>query len=694
FYDGAGRQIQTQTVGAVVNGTLQNVVVDYQYNNVGRLVKQSVPRLIANGTPVFASQNLTTATTTTYDVLGRTLSVDQPSTQPNENAVTYEYGDFTTTVKDPYLTPTVTTMDVWGRTTSVNAPEGPDVSYEYDILGRLKKATRAGLDTIINYDAAGRKLDMADPDMGFWTYKYDALGNLKVQKDARNQYICLYYDSLNRLTGKHYRADDLCPTSPTYDVSFGYDDAANGTKGKGRRTSMNDGSGSTNWKYDERGRVLSEVKIINSAPSPFTTSWTYNSADLPVKMTYPVEGEELNGEDVTYGYNSDGSLNSVISNTGGTYLASTQYDEAGRITSMNYGANIIQKTFTYFPWNTPIQGGLLDKAITTRSDNFILQSFEYDYDKNANIETILDHSNSDQKLCFSYDTLNRLTKSTTYEDGSKGCTTQLGQGNYSETYSYDNTTGNLSVKAGVSYTYDPAHPHAVKSLSNNNTYQYDPNGNMTQRIVGALTFNLAYDAENRLTSVNGNGTPPPTATPTATQTPVGPTATSTPTITATQTPTVTNTPGGPTATFTSTPTPSADLIFADAFESGNLSAWTSSATDLGDLSASASAALAGIWGMQAVLDDINTIYVTDDSPNAEPRYRARFYFDPNSITMASGDAHFIFKGFSGASTDLFQVEFRQSAGNYEIRVRVLNDASAWGNSNWFIISDAPHYIEV
>ena len=69
--------------------------------------------------------------------------------------------------------------------------------------------------------------------------------------------------------------------------------------------------------------------------------------------------------------------------------------------------------------------------------------------------------------------------------------------------------------------------------------------------------------------------------------------------------------------------------------------------------------------MQAVIDDANAIYVTDDSPNAEPRYRARFYFDPNSIPMASGDAHYIFKGFMGTSTEVLRVEFRQSAGAYQ-----------------------------
>ena len=60
--------------------------------------------------------------------------------------------------------------------------------------------------------------------MGLWSYAYDALGNLTRQTDARGQRICLYYDPLNRLTGKHYRADDNCPNSPTYNVSYGYCD--------------------------------------------------------------------------------------------------------------------------------------------------------------------------------------------------------------------------------------------------------------------------------------------------------------------------------------------------------------------------------------------------------------------------------------------------------------------------------------
>ena len=216
-------------------------------------------------------------------------------------------------------------------------------------------------------------------------------------------------------------------------------------------------------------------------------------------------------------------------------------------------------------------------------------------------------------------------------------------------------------------------------------------------------FNLS--ATGPAPTATPSNTPTHTSTPTNTATTgPSPTFTNTPTATATRTPTNTATTGPsptftntPTATHTSTPTNtpgSSDLIFADSFESGNLSAWTANSNDAGDLSASVAAALVGSQGMQGVVDDANTIYVTDDTPNAEPRYRARFYFDPNSITMASGEAHFIFKGFMGTGADVLQVELRNSAGAYQIRGKILNDASAFVLTNWFTISDASHVIEV
>jgi hypothetical protein len=140
---------------------------------------------------------------------------------------------------------------------------------------------------------------------------------------------------------------------------------------------------------------------------------------------------------------------------------------------------------------------------------------------------------------------------------------------------------------------------------------------------------------------------------------------------------------------------SSDLIFADGFENGNLAAWNSSMVDSGDLSVSPSAALIGSQGLQAVVDDNNTLVVIDDSPAAETRYRVRFYFNPNSIPMVTGNAHLLFQGFSGSgTTQVLQLEFRFQATGYEIRVLLVNDRKAWTSTSWIPLSDAPHALEL
>jgi hypothetical protein len=169
--------------------------------------------------------------------------------------------------------------------------------------------------------------------------------------------------------------------------------------------------------------------------------------------------------------------------------------------------------------------------------------------------------------------------------------------------------------------------------------------------------------------------PPPS--PTLTATPVNsPTSTGTAMPTVTRTPTPIGTPiptSTPTSTRTPTftPTPPSDLI----------------------LSVSPAAALVGSNGLRAVINDNNRLYVTDDTPLAEARYRARFYFDPNSITMANNNAHYIFYGYSGTTTVVLRIEFHYSGG-YQLRAALVNNSTSWTTSNWFTVSDAPHYIEL
>jgi len=148
--------------------------------------------------------------------------------------------------------------------------------------------------------------------------------------------------------------------------------------------------------------------------------------------------------------------------------------------------------------------------------------------------------------------------------------------------------------------------------------------------------------------------------------------------------------------ITYTATFAKDTIFADSFESGDLSKWSAQSIDAGDLSVSSAAAIIGNKGMQAVLDDNTPISVVNETPAGERYYHARFYFNPHSTAMASGDSHVIFFGYSGPGyqTPVVAVELRFSSGSYQVRAALVNDSTVWRYGNWFTIGNAVHFLEV
>jgi RHS repeat-associated protein len=458
-YDGLGRPTST-TAGGIT--TLFAYETISEGGHLYRQDKVSTP---------YASGETYSWARTKYDALGRPLRV----TAPDDTISSFEYDGFETTVTDANGNKTTTVTDILGQTLSVTPKDsygnafGPNMVFTYNDLGNLTSATRGGAQITMQYDLGGRKTSMSDPDMGNWSYQYDALGNLTSQTDARACTTNLTYDNLNRPTQKTY---SNCPATST--VTYGYD---SGTYGKGFRTSMSDGSGSTSWTYDYRGRLASESKSITGS-SAFVTQWTYNSADLPLTMRYP------DNELVTFNYDSRALLNSVIG--ANTYVSGSTYDSAGRATSRTLGNGLTQ-TFGYYNWDEKVnnvgQGGRL-KTLTTGS----LQNLAYQYDAVGNIKQIT-NSIASETSTYEYDVIYRLTSWTL-----NGVT---------ETYQYNSTTGNLSNKAGLGLQYNDAnHVHAATN-ANSNAYQYDSNGNQTSRTIGGNNYTLGYDAENRLVSVTG-----------------------------------------------------------------------------------------------------------------------------------------------------------------------------------------------
>jgi CSLREA domain-containing protein len=150
----------------------------------------------------------------------------------------------------------------------------------------------------------------------------------------------------------------------------------------------------------------------------------------------------------------------------------------------------------------------------------------------------------------------------------------------------------------------------------------------------------------------------------------------------------------PTATPSATPAAS-DVIFADGFESGDFSAWAASVTNNGNLSASSSAALMGSYGLQSTFTNTTAMYVRDDSPNAETRYRARFYFHPNSVSMSSGAYTYLLQGYDISNALILSVQFYRSSAGYQLRVRAYDRTLAsWVNMPYVTISNALHSVEL
>jgi hypothetical protein len=119
----------------------------------------------------------------------------------------------------------------------------------------------------------------------------------------------------------------------------------------------------------------------------------------------------------------------------------------------------------------------------------------------------------------------------------------------------------------------------------------------------------------------------------------------------------------------------------------------------GDLQATAAAALGSTSrGMDALVDDVAGLYVVDDTPADEPRYRARFYFDTNGFDPGEAVGHQrtrVFIAFSQApQRRVAAVVLRRVGGVYAVMVRTRLDTNQQVDTGFFTISDGPHAIEL
>ncbi len=145
--------------------------------------------------------------------------------------------------------------------------------------------------------------------------------------------------------------------------------------------------------------------------------------------------------------------------------------------------------------------------------------------------------------------------------------------------------------------------------------------------------------------------------------------------------------------------PAEDPLFADGFESGSTSAWSSSGGR--GLAVLEAAALSGSYGLQVRLPVFGPAGVRDTTPQGESGYHARFLFDPNGFGGGPGAARrrvsrtVLFSGHAeGGLRPLFEVLIEANAGQLALVARASQDDGSASAAPRAAIADAPHLVDV
>ena len=512
-YDSQGNL--TQVKDALVN------ITAFKYDSSGNLLESKD-----------AKGNITKSV---YNKLNQLVKV----TYPDNTDVSYAY-------------------DAEGNRISSTDPKGNTTRYAYDQFGRLISSTDA-LGNSVNYtfDAEGNLLFLADQNNNTTTYAYDTLNRLILEEDAlgnkkefrydaagnrvkftdpRGQITTYKYDKLNRL---------IKITYPDTSVSYTYD-------ALGRRKGVTDAGGTTKYTYDK----LSRLTKVDGPLAKDTISYTYDKLSNRISMADP-DGKitqysydalsrlskltDPQGKAAGYTYDVLGNLASL------TYpnqiRATYTYDSLGRLLKLTQRqttgskAKIAEITYTYDKTGRRARADLLDTSVITYGYDALGQlvsehktapsapyQISYAYDPAGNRTQLI---RDGLKTDYSYNSLNQLTEEAAHTANSAkikvtGRVTdahgikQVTVNGKKAALSGDKfTCANVTLKEGANtlkvVALDRAGNAAKKSIRvafdpvEKTLYTYDDNGNLIRKEEPGKTYNLSYDALNRLKRFKGAG---------------------------------------------------------------------------------------------------------------------------------------------------------------------------------------------
>jgi len=545
--DGLGRVRLRQIRQGPVSANFDTMEQDY--DGLGRSQRTT---LAYSGT---AGQTNSTApsTTTTYDALGRVLSV----TDAGGGTTVYVY-----TQNDVYVT-------------SGPAPTGENTKrrqLEYNALGQLTSVCEITSGTT---GAPAGPCAQKVGQTGYWTkYTYDPLGNLltvtqNAQAAAGSQQSRLYqYDLMSRLTSEANAENGT--TSYTRDT-----DSTCGTS-KGDLVKRVDALGNvTCYSYDARHRALS----IAYPQGPYTSttskyfvydSATVNGAAMANGKTRLVEAYTATSPggtkitDVGFSYSARGEVTDTYQSTphsggyyhltqtywphgtpdqlsglpglptvtyGGTIGTNVGLDGEGRLTQVtaSSGQNPVTGV-SYNLYSTPPQTNVTfgsgdSDAFNYDANTGRMTKYQFNVGGQSQSGTLAWNANSTLSglsISDAFNAADNQTCSYAYDDVSRLAQTNCGASTWQQNFSYD-AFGNINKSVptgGTGNTFIPTYSSATNRYSSmpGTTVSYDANGNVlsdgshtyTWDVDGNATtidgVGLTYDAQDRRVEQNISGT--------------------------------------------------------------------------------------------------------------------------------------------------------------------------------------------
>ncbi|HTJ51903.1 MAG TPA: RHS repeat-associated core domain-containing protein [Cyclobacteriaceae bacterium] len=530
FIDGLGRVLQTKKDVAIYAGDgkadveMMAVSGRVTYDAFGRGVRALYPITETKGTPgVFnTTEDNVKPALTTYDVLGRVLTVTLPDQAVTQTVYGFESDrnnqkQFSTKTTDANGKQTEQFSDVRGRVTSVKnyTSEKPIwISFKYNAINeQIESIDDQGNITISTYDNLGRRVSRKHPDTGITTYNYDLAGNLKEVITANLQKVgqsVNYVYDFERLMSINY------PENPENNVKFTYGEIGATDNRTGRIVLQEDATGAQEFFYGPLGEVVKNIRTIvlpKFTEQTFTTEYQYDTWNRLTSMTY------ADGEAVTYTYNSGGLLRSMSGKKKGAtfnYVNQLGYDKFEQRVFLAYG-NGTKTTYTY----EADRRRLKNMTAQTTAKRLFMDN-TYTYDKVDNIlalknNAVIPSSNlmgGSSDYTYEYDDLYRLTKAQGSFKGANSLDSYTlkmeynSVGGITEKVQNHLSKGQTQKKTSYTqnYTYSSDQPHSPTHIGER-TFTYDANGNQTgwKDDKTGQDRRLMWDEENRIRSIYDNG---------------------------------------------------------------------------------------------------------------------------------------------------------------------------------------------